>query len=146
MPASSVAVDIAEAMLATLEGVEFSQEYTADRRYVVNWDVEELTGVEMSIVPQAQLVTNQDRTRNSNEVSVDVGIQVKVDGITPEHVDPYMVLAQEVMDHFSRRALPDLPAAKFMRVGSKVIFSPAHLDQKRTFTSVVTVTYRLAKP
>jgi hypothetical protein len=140
----SVIVDIADAVLEQLRAATFSLPVSLKRDYAPAFDLKEMDGVRVTVVPEGNAMTNLDRARTNHSVSVDVAVQRKVAGTDPASVDPLMHLTQEVIDAvMAARPLAAFPSASFTRAENKAIFSPAHLTEKRLFTSVVTFTYTL---
>jgi hypothetical protein len=139
MPA--VAAAIAAAILADLTGHTFSPPITAARRYLPDLDLRAMDGVRVTVVPRSNTITNADRSRVANEIAVDVAVQKKLLAVSPEEVDPLMELVQHIADFLTRRPLPTVPGASWLRIANQPIYAPEHLQDKRLFTSVLTVTY-----
>lgn len=137
----SIATDIAEAILAEIAGNTFSATLTAARKFVPQWDLRDIDGIQVSVVPRAVAIANADRSRTSQEVSVDVAVQRKVSGVLPDELDPLMDVVQEVTDFLTRLRLADMPNASWLRIANTPIYAPDHMLEKRMFTSVITVTY-----
>jgi hypothetical protein len=55
-----------------------------------------------------------------------------------------MTLVEQIGQFFSRRRLSNVPAV-WTRTENKPIYSAEHLEQFRTFTSVVTFTFRVSR-
>ena len=139
MPA--VAVDIANAILDALAAHPFSVALTVARKYVPVLDLRDLDGVHVTVVPRSVGITNADRSRCANEVAVDVAIQRKLLTVNPADVDPLMDLVQEIADVLTRLKLAAVPEASWLRIANTPIYAPDHMQEKRMFTSVLTVTY-----
>lgn len=139
---TNIAVAIADAMLAELSAHTFATPITGfSRKYVPVLDLRSLDGVQLTVVPRSVGIANADRSRTSNEVAVDIAIQRKVGSVNPSDCDPLMELVQEVADFLTRRRLPAVPQASWLRIANVPIYSPEHLQGKQMFTSVLTVTY-----
>lgn len=134
----SVAVAIAESIRADLTAHTFSVPVTVSRKYVPAWDLKEIDGIQITVVPRSNGLANADRSRLSNEVAVDVAVQRKVGYGTPAELDPLMDVVQEVTDFLTR--LP-VAGASWLRIANVPIYAPDHLHEKRMFTSVITCTY-----
>lgn len=141
----SVAKDIAAGLLAVLEAATFSQPVYVTRKYVPQMDIKAIDGVQVTVVPRGDEMANADRSRLSHTVTVDVAVQAKVSGTTPTEVDPLMDLVQEVADFLTRRPLPSVPSAAWLRIVNVPVYAPDHLSLKATFTSVLTVTYMVLR-
>lgn len=140
----SVVVQIAEAVRAELEDATFSLPFSLRRAYSPTYDLKSMEGVQITVVPEGNQISNADRGRFANAVSIDVAVQRKVASDEPAVVDPLMDLMQEVIDYLkAHRRLAAFPDASFTRADAKAIYSPAHVAEKRLFTSVTTFTYTL---
>lgn len=141
---ASIVVQIAEALKDQLEVATFSLPVTVKRAYSPSYDLKDMDGVRLTVVPEGNLITNLDRSRFANEVSVDVAVQRKIASDDPATVDPLMDLMQEVIDLVKgNRGLATTPVASFKRAEAKAIYSPSHVAEKRLFTAVSTFTYVL---
>lgn len=137
----SIAAAIADGILAELAERTFTVPLSATRKYVPSLDLREIDGVYVTVVPRSVGITNADRSRVAYEIAVDVAVQKKLLGVTPADVDPLMALVQELADFLTRRPLPTVPAAAWLRIANTPIYAPDHLQDKRLFTSILTVTY-----
>ena len=72
---------------------------------------------------------------------MDVAIQRKLLTVNPADVDPLMDLVQEIADVLTRLKLAAAPEASWLRIANTPIYAPDHMQEKRMFTSVLTVTY-----
>lgn len=139
---NNISVAIADAILAELSAHTFSTPITGfSRKYIPVLDLRSIDGVQLTVVPRSVGIANADRSRTANEVAVDVAIQRKVGSSNPSECDPLMDLVQEVADFLTRRRLPDVPEASWLRIANAPIYSPEHLQGKQMFTSVITATY-----
>jgi H2-forming N5,N10-methylenetetrahydromethanopterin dehydrogenase-like enzyme len=137
----SVAASIAAAVKAELAGQTFSPPITCERKYAPHWDLRDIDGVQVTVVPRGNELASESRAQLSNQVSVDVAVQKKVSAATPAELDPLMNLVQDVTDFLTRRPLAGFALASWLRITNTPIYAPEHLADKRLFTSVLTVTY-----
>jgi len=142
---SSVIVDVAGAVMGELEEGTFAMPFTLARAYTPIYDLKEMDGVRVTVVPRESAITNLDRGRVSNAVAVDVAVQRKVASVEPAVIDPLMGLVQELGDFLTRRKLAAAPDARWTRIENGVIYAPEHMNEKRMFTSVLTVTYLVSR-
>ena len=138
MPA--VIVELADAVVAAIAGQVFSMPLTASRKYVPHFDLKELDGVQVTVMPRSVAPTNATRGRAAHEVLVDVAVQRKVPYGTPADVDPLMQLVEEIADHLTRLGMPTVPAS-WVRMANEPIYAAEHMREKRLFTSVLTFTF-----
>jgi hypothetical protein len=141
----SVPVTVAEAVKAELAGATLSLPFTATREYVPQYDLKDVDGLRVIAIPKENTITTLDRQRNSNEVSVDVGVMRKVATFTPAALDPLSDFVQEVIDFLDRRPLAGYPSAKWIRAANSPLYAPDWLKEKLVFISVHTVTYTVAR-
>jgi len=141
----STVVDVADAVVASLNGASFSQPVSAERKYVPAVDLAELVDLHVTVVPRAVSITTATRDSSYFDCTVDVGIQKKVNPDDVAELDALVNLTQEIVDHLRMRRLETLPYAASMSIANDPVFAPEHLDQERAFTSVVSVTYRVRR-
>lgn len=109
---SATVVQVADDVVAQMNSHEFSQEFTAVRRYQPRVKLKELSGVVVHVVPQNDSGTRSDRTRFEHEYTVEVGIRKKVssadetDSDTDEEdeLDELVALSQEMIEFWKTRA------------------------------------------
>lgn len=138
---ASVASAIAAAVLTELAGQTFSVPVVCQRKYAPSWDLKDIDGIQVTVVPKGNDIAVASRGQLASQVSVDVAIQRKVHASTPAEIDPLMDLVQEVSDFLTRLPLSDYPDASWLRIANTPIYAPDHLTDKRLYTSVLTVTY-----
>jgi hypothetical protein len=141
----STVVNVADAVVASLNGGSFSQPVTAERKYVPAVDLADLADLHVTVVPRAVSITTATRDSSYFDCTVDVGIQKKVNPDDLAELDALVNLTQEVVDHLRMRRLESMPYAAWMSIANDPVFAPEHLDQERAFTSVVSVTYRVRR-
>ena len=141
----SVLIDIADAVAARLNAGEFSQEFTAERKYQPVFDLPEMAELKVSVVPKSVSITAASRQDSFFDCAVDVGVQKKVDVDNLGELDALMDLVEELVDHLRRNRLEELPEAAWLSIEHEPVFAPEHLNQERVFTSVLTVTYRVRR-
>jgi hypothetical protein len=130
-------IDIADAIVASLNGVLFDPPFEAARVYQPNFTLPELQTVQVSVVPKSIVITNASRAESQFEYAIDVGVQQKIDG--EASVDDLMALVEAIVDHLQRKAMAD---ATWVSISNEPVFGEQNLDEQRVFISVVTVTYR----
>lgn len=149
MPA--VVLEVADAVTAALNAATLSQSFTAERLYVPVYgkqdeDADEFAELQISVVPDSirSLSTSLSRKADDFEYVIDVGIQQRVDGTTAV-LDALMLLAQEIMDLFRGKQIPNYPAALCTNAANSPIYAPTHLAEQKVFTSVVSLTFKVAR-
>ena len=134
---------VAEAVLAELNGATFSQPFTAVRSYLPRSDLAELKTLKVTVVPSGLTVVTASRGQSQQDVALDVAVQQKLSGENNADLDPLLALAEEIAAHFRGKRLTTFADAMWVKTEFKAIYAPDHIDQLRTFTSVVTLTFRV---
>jgi hypothetical protein len=141
----AVILDIADAVVAAINGGTFSQPVAAERHYQPKFELSEMTDLKVSVVPRGLVSKTLDRGRDSFDYQIDVAVQQKTD-MTPAALDALMGLVEEMADHFRRQSLAGYPQARCVEVKNEPVYSLEHLDELRQFTSVLTMTFRAWRP
>jgi len=141
----STVINVADAVVASLNGASFSLPVTAERKYVPAVDLADLADLHVTVVPRAVAITTATRDSSYFDCTVDVGIQKKVNPDDLGELDALVNLTQEIVDHLRLRRLDSYPGAAWMSITHEPVFAPEHLDQERAFTAVVSVTYRVRR-
>ena len=153
---AAVVVEIAEAVRDALNGASLSMAFDAERLYVPRFRLHaktpddaglpDLETLRVSVVPRELSLASLNRGADDFDYVVDVAIQKRLDSDGPAEVDPYMLLAEEVVDLFRGKALEDsFGRASCVQAANLPIYSPEFLNDANVFTSVVTLTFRLAR-
>lgn len=143
--AQAVLIQVADAVLAELAAGTFSQQFTAQRAYRPAFDLAALNALRVTVVPKSVDVINASRRTDHFDCVIDVGIQKRVNPDDGQSVDAMANFVAEVVDFLRHRALSSMPDAVWLRIRNDPGWVPEHLDEHRTFTSVVEVTYRVAR-
>lgn len=143
---SAKIIQIAEAVVTLLNAGEFELEFTAARRYEVDFKLkDEPDTLRVSVVPREDAETGASRVNRQHDYGIDIGIQQKVDPASLETLDGLVALVEAIHDHLAapgNRRLPGLTEAVLSDIRTEPIFAPDHLGERRVFTSVVRATYR----
>ena len=139
----STSIDIADAVVASLNLGTFSQSFTANRLYRPVFELKDLKTLTVSVVPKALSADSASRTEDAFTVDVDIAVQKKVDQLAASELDGLMDLVEEIVDHLRHGTLADKPDARWTGIANDPIFAPEHLEQQRVFTSILTLTYRI---
>ena len=134
---------VAEAVIAELNGATLSQPFTAVRSYLPRSKLAELKTLKVTVVPSGLSVVTASRGQTQQDVAIDVAVQQKLTGEENADLDPLLALAEEIAAHFRGKRLSSFSNAIWVKTEFKTIYAPDHIDQLRTFTSVVTLTFRV---
>ncbi len=139
----STILTIADAVVASLNAATFDPPVQAERRYQPTFDLSDLVELKVSVVPKTVTITNATRTDGFFDCQIDIGAQKKIAGDT--EIDGLVNLVEQLADHLRQKRLEGAPEAAFVSITNEPVFAPEHLDSKRVFTSVLTITYRVRR-
>lgn len=99
------------------------------------------------VVPKARKASLVDRARNEYEYTIDVGVLKRIGDVedVPGGVAPMLDLCDALHAYLIRRTLTDAPGAKWRSIGNDPIYDPATLNTKKTFLSIITLTYTVTR-
>ena len=143
-----VIVDIADAVVAELNGHSFSQPVVAERLYRVAFELPDMKTLHVSVVPKGVEMQGASRTLVQHDYQIDVGVQKKLPASPAgdnAEIDALMALVEEIADFFRQRRLQAMPNVIWVQTQNLPIYSPEHLEQLRQFTSVLTLTFRVLR-
>jgi hypothetical protein len=144
----ALVIDIADAVTAELNAAPagtFDPAITAVRRVLPEFDLADLAGLKVSVVPKALEITGSTRSTSQYEIAVDIGVQKKLGKDLDAEVAALGTLMDQIADYLRRRPLTAAPFAAWVRTQNDPVYAPEHLAAQRVFTSVLTVTYRAMK-
>jgi hypothetical protein len=143
MPASIIA--LADAIVTELNAAVLSVKLRAERHYQPRFDIQELADIHVSVVPASLARTPDSRKADLNEYEIDIAVQKRVEPTDFKQLDDMAAVVEELADFVRRTRPADYPEAICTGIRNEPIFSPEHLEQKRTFTSVLIVTYQVRR-
>ena len=138
-----VITQIADAVVATLNAATLSQPVTAMRAYLPRAEVADLKTLKVTVVPSSVMNASVTRSQSQQDVAIDVAIQKKPGNEQNSSFDPLLALAEEIGDLFRAKRLESFPQAACIKTEFKTIYAPEHIESLRTFTSVLTLTFRV---
>lgn len=138
----SMIVDVADAIVASLNTGSFSQAFTAERKYQPVFDLPHLADLKVSVAPRSIVSEVATRQKSSFDCTIDVGIQKKLVAEDTTEIDALLALAEEMLIHLRDTRLEGVAAA-WVRVEHSPVVSLEHLDQQRVLTSILSVMYRV---
>ena len=133
--------DIAEAVVAALNGHTFSQPFTAQRAFRPVFDLAEMKDLHVTVVPKGVELSTAGRGLAQSDVQIDIGVQKKLAAGENAEIDALMGLVQEVAEFV--RATGRFGDAAWVKTENTPIYSQEHLGELRQFTSVLTLTLRV---
>lgn len=130
---------LADAVVADLNATQFSVPVQAQRGYLPTFELPEMDRLQVTVVPRQDDGRLDTRESSAHEYQLDIGVQQKPKKLDNAHLDPLVLLTQEIADHF-----------RFGRVGHASLVSPKvrilylqeHLQKFHQFTAVVTLSFK----
>jgi len=138
-----LALDIADAIVTELVAHAFSEPLVVARRVLPEFELAALKALTVTVVPKSVQIANITRQSSSFGVAVDIGIQQKIGKDTDAEVSRLSGIVTEVVSFLNRRKLANFPAAVFVSIANEPVYAPEHLSEKRLFTSILTVHYKV---
>jgi hypothetical protein len=120
--------------------------FTAQRLHVPLFDLKDLKTLHVSVVGRSFEQEQIARSQYATELGVDVAVQYKFDGsgvIPTTDIDPLSDLVEAIIEFFRSRELASYAAARWISTSNGSLYLPEHLANKRLFTSVITLTYKV---
>lgn len=140
-------VAVADAVKAALDAAELSKRIAADRAYAPTFELADLIEPKLTVVPAGMQVAIEARAPlHQFDYLIDVAVHARVEGTTPADLDPWMAYVGEVVDLLRGVVLTTTAGrAACIAIANAPAYSPAHLDERRVFLSLVTLTFRLVR-
>ncbi len=133
--------DIADAVVAILNGSGLTPQFTAERTLLPIYDLKTLKTLKVSVVPKGRKITQGARVLTIDEIQIDIGIQKKISD--DSELDGLMKLVEDIVALFQPERLSGYPTAICVKKENDPIYDPEHLRQFHQFTSVVTLTFKV---
>ena len=142
----STVIQIADSVVAEINAGDFSKKsLSAQRLYVPNFDLEDMKELRVTVVPREVEYLPLDRVSNKYHATIDVAIQKKFSKGDAKEIDPLVMFVEELADYFRLKRLNSYVAARCIKVENAVLYSTEHWTQFNQFTSLLTLTFELAK-
>ncbi|MGV3483366.1 MAG: hypothetical protein ACO1RT_02980 [Planctomycetaceae bacterium] len=138
-------LQIADSVTAQLNAAALSRSFTAERLYVPNFDLEDMKELRVTVVPREVELGPLDREQNRCHAKIDVAVQKKFSAGSNAEIDPLVTFVEEIADLFRLKRLASFSAARCVKCEHAVLYSSEHWEQLRQFTSLLTLTFELAK-
>ena len=137
----SIIANIADAVVAALNGHQFSQSFTAVRAYRPEYDLRDMGDLRVTVVPKSTEMTTAGRGLAQSDIQIDLAVQKKLTTGDNAEIDALMGLVQEIAEFI--RSTGRFGGAVWVKTENSPIYAPEHLGEMRLFTSVLTLTLRV---
>lgn len=143
---SATVLQIADSVVAELNAADLSKKgFTATRLYVPNFDLEDMKELRVSVVPRDVEYLPLDRASNKLHATIDIAVQKKFSKGDTKEIDPLVAFVEEIADYFRLKRLSSFVAARCIKVENSVLYSTEHWLQFNQFTSLLSLTFEMAK-
>ena len=146
---SALVIQIADAMVSTINGATLSQSVMSTRAYVPVYDLQkDLGALKVTVVPHSISLVNITRSSDDFTYMVDIGVQqlIPKTAFLPDDImefcDALMLLMEEIIDIFRGQQLDGLPGVQCMQAANPLVFDPQNIDEERLFFSIATITFK----
>lgn len=139
----SIATRVADALVAELARHTFSLPFEPKMLVLPTYEAAELETLRVTVVPCALEIEKMTRASSKYTVTLDIGVQQRIQGTKEETVANLGELVDEIAEFIKTHELSDMPAAQWVSLVSDPLYVPEHLKQKRAFTGVLSVKYIL---
>ncbi len=137
---------LADAVVDTLNAEAFSLAFTASRKYIPAYTLEELAELTVTVVPSPDSpvsINRADRTTCYYDYKIEVGFEKQASPEDIDRCDSLVQLVGEVIDHLMRNPRLDVDRAVMVEpLVVKTYAEPKILNEQRVFVSVLVATYR----
>lgn len=148
---AAVILNIADAVVTTLNGAALSQSFTAERSYVPvlakqseeGAGVDQLATLKVLVVPRELTSAALHRKARLRNYVVDIGLYKRTSDAVADN-DPFMLLVEEMMDLFEGKmlAVPGNDEVTCILAANEPIFAPTQIDEVSAFVSVLSLTFQ----
>ncbi len=146
---SAAITQVAQAIVDELNTGGFAVPFTAQLVHLPLADVKDLEGLTVRVVPSNITVTLFDRALNQEDYTIDIGVQQKLNQDLADQdteIATLSGLVQEIAGRFSRTTLdPTGVCATWVSTSYEPWLAVEHLDEFRSFTSIIRLTYRAVR-
>jgi len=137
-------IDIADAVVFELNQSGLTPAFTAERMMLPKHTNEALSELKVTVVPKAAEMSRLNRSQVGVEVEIDVGVQQRLSDIDAEGTE-LIELVENLIDYMATRSLSQVSGVQWMRTRNAPVYALDHLTKNCLFTSVITLTYMLAR-
>ena len=147
MPPTSDILKTADAVVSVLNAASLSMPFTAVRTYLPAFELKDMDTLHVTVVPKGILEAREAKAAVQYDHSVDIAVQKRfpVGGGLLADIDPLQDLVEEIAELFRLSRLTPFVAAAWLRTEHLALFDPAHMEEFRQFTSVLTLTFRVLR-
>lgn len=141
-----VILEVANALIAQLNSETFSMSFTAERKFHVAEDLEQLTSLQVIVVPRGIDYSRATRADLQGHFQIDVGFRKLLTEFdeNSDEIRTLLLLVQEVVVFVM--GLPAVGNAPVLSVENDPVYSPDMLEETTVFLSVLKFTLKALVP
>lgn len=140
---SATVIEVAEAVVAAINGATLSQAVTAARDYAPILDIKDLAALRVTVIPsEARTPVRDLQGRQGFEWTVGVWIQKRA-GLSVAEADPLVTLAEEIALLF--RPWRAHPGRQLIDLRAQILPAVHPWHVQGVFTTVVMLTVRVSR-
>lgn len=141
---SAIGRDIAKAIVDDCNAATWTQAVQFVSEYIPREDLESIADLTVTVVYAQQRAVPDSRGAWRHEYDVDIGVQKKLATDKNTEADAYSDFLDSIADYWKTRT-PGSTGARMIGVEWLNPYVPDHLTQKRLFTGVIRLTFRLVR-
>lgn len=153
---SSKVADISAAVCAMIQtGIDaeaFSMEFTLRRLYLPKVELKDLGTLTVTVVAKNDVRTPFTRAKRQRDIRIDVAVQKRLTNDPASsaaaalaELDGLMGFVEELTDLFDEgTAVTGVADAYLINIANDPIYDPAHLNEHKAFSSLITLTIKTA--
>lgn len=147
---SSDLVQLADAIVESLNGATFSPTFTAVRKVVPLLDLSKIgDGLLVQVIPRSAEFEGGSRSAVYSDLAIDIGVQKRISTQTTAEADELLALVQAIGERLHLVNFHDIGSpgnvACWRTMSNDPILASDHLTKFGVFTSVLTLTYRATR-
>jgi len=138
-------LDIADAVVTVLNAADLSLDFTAERKYTPKFDLHSSAAVQVAVVPKSDARNMQTRGVDGATIQIDIGVMKKLQNAIADEAtecDALLELCEEIKPLVNRERLSGVEDSVCIGIQQEPIYSVEEVDEKRTFLTVLTATFK----
>lgn len=135
---ADIVSQVADEVVTAVNAGTFSKAFTAVMSYAPEYELRDMDVLHVTVVPTVHGIAPLDRERNTDTVTVEIGVQQKLKPVSDANVKVLLGLVGELKEYLTRR---DMPSARWRKTEHKPVVLMEHLRQLHQFTSALVLTY-----
>ena len=142
----SIIVGLAESVKTHIEGLAFSEAHTVERVYVLDQDMERLSGIAVHVIPGEPEIVPYTRKNNQWDININVAVTKKI-GQGLAAADSIMADIQTLIDALFKAKIPVGSSDEYTiaRISQPSVYDDTMLKEQSVFQSILTLGFSLTR-